>query len=482
MTKLSFTQRSTLPKLLSGLLVSVSLIIIIGACADASSTDLPAPATTAPAVTGTREPNLASASPTHGGAHVLAPTAAQPGSTAYPQPYPPPEGTSGSYPPPPSPTLSPSQVSQEGPLPPNFYFPFIIGGIPPATSTPLPPTATLPPPATLPPTPSPTPAWPEPLTGQPASKIGLHVIAVNADPYVLEFVRRVHPRVINAPADAAGLALIKAASPGTVTLSRVDVPGQNVWVDTVPDAAAAANHYVDVNLQKYQQNPSVDYWLGINEFNPQSVADWNWFTTFEATRACTMQAHGLHAAIGDFGVGWPNSYDQMTLFLPALEAAHRCGAIFSVHEYNGPLLSCGVATNTPGIIPGAPALSVPAGALTLRYRFWYESFLKPRHLDDVPLVVTELSALGGPVGSNTCGGQGDMTWKAYQKSWIKLGLGATGPEAYVNVLAWYDAELKKDPYVLGAAIFTAGEYNGNPWYAFDVHDVLVPLAQYEAQP
>ncbi len=475
MTKLSLTQRSTLPKLIGGLMTCMILIILNGACSDAT-TDSPAPATTAPDVSGTAEPNLAPASPTSGGAHVLAPTAAQPGQTLSPQPYPPPQETSGFYPPPASPTSSPSQESPAGTqLPPSFYFPIIIGGIPPATSTPLPPTAT------LPPTPTPMPAWPEPFSGQPASKLGLHVIAVNADPYVLEFTRRVHPWVINAPADPAGLALIKAVSPGTVTLSRVDVPGQNVWVDTVPDAAAAANHYVDVNLQKYQQNPSVDYWLGINEFNPQSVADWNWFTTFEATRACAMQAHGLHAAIGDFGVGWPNSYDQMTLFLPALEAAHRCGAIFSVHEYNGPMLNCGVVVNTPGIIPGAPALSVPAGALTLRYRFWYESFLKPRHLDDVKLVVTELSALGGAVGSNTCGGQGDMTWKAYQKSWIKLGLGATGPEAYVNVLAWYDAELRKDPYVLGAAIFTAGEYNGNPWYAFDVHDVLVPLAQYEAR-
>ena len=40
-----------------------------------------------------------------------------------------------------------------------------------------------------------------------------------------------------------------------------------------------------------------------------------------------------------------------------------------------------------GTTDGKITLSVPAGALTLRYRFWYESFLKPRHLDDVKLVV-----------------------------------------------------------------------------------------------
>jgi hypothetical protein len=466
MTLLSSARRAALPKLVFGLLITIGLI----GCS--VSTGIPSEAVTTPDnVSATAAYILAPTSLTPGGAHVLAPTAAGPGLTAYP---PPPQPTTGSYPPPanvtptplasatPSPTRGSPTIAASPQPPPKIYFPLIM--VPAPSPTPAPP------------------PWPDMLSGQTASKLGLHVIAVKADPFVVEFARRVHPRVINAPADPAGLALIKAASPGTVTISRIDVPGQNVWVQTVPDAAAAANHYVDVNLQQYRQNAGVDYWLGINEFNPQSVADWNWFTTFEATRACAMQAQGLHAAIGDFGVGWPNSYDQMTLFLPALEAAHRCGAIFTVHEYNGPTLNCGVGANTPGIIPGAPALGVPAGSLTLRYRFWYESFLKPRHLDDLPLVVTELAALGGAFEDKTCGGQGDMTWKAYQKSWIKLGYGATGPEAYVNILAWYDAEMKKDPYVLGAAIFTAGEYNGNPWYAFDVHDVLVPLAQYEARP
>ncbi|MGQ0601698.1 MAG: hypothetical protein ACT4QE_08390, partial [Anaerolineales bacterium] len=57
-------------------------------------------------------------------------------------------------------------------------------------------------------------------------------------------------------------------------------------------------------------------------------------------------------------------------FLPALEAARRCGGIFHLHEYNAPTLACGVSTGQSNIIPGAPALTVPAGPLTLRYRFW----------------------------------------------------------------------------------------------------------------
>jgi hypothetical protein len=305
-------------------------------------------------------------------------------------------------------------------------------------------------------------------------------LAAYVNPDIQEFVSRVHPRVVNAPDDQAGLAQIKAVSPGTLTLSRINVRGQDEWVDTVPDPVAAAHHYVEVNLDQYRQNPAVDYWEGINEFNPQTPEHWAWFTQFEATRVCAMQAQGLRASVGEFSAGWPNTYEQMKLFLPALEAARRCGGIFTVHEYNGPTFQQGVRVNTPAIIPGAPALSVPAGSLSLRYRFWYEGLLKPRGLGDLPLVVTEL-AITSMETHEGCTKEGPCYWKDYQEWWRQQGYGATGPEAYVNVLAWYDAEMRKDPYVIGATIFTTGEFRGGAWYGFDLFDVLIPLSQYEAR-
>jgi hypothetical protein len=348
---------------------------------------------------------------------------------------------------------------------------------PPPSATPKPTVEQAPEPAD-----TPRPPWPEPLSGQTTSKLGLHVIAVYPDPDIMEFVRRIHPRVVMAPYDQAGVAQIKEASPNTITISRFDVKGQDSWLTTIPDAAAAANHYVEVNLEKYRQNPAVDYWEGMNEFIPETPADWQWFAIYEATRACAMQAQGLHAAIGAFAVGWPRTFDEMTAFLPALEAAHRCGAILTIHEYNGPTMDCGVAVNVPNIIPGAPALSVPAGTLTLRYRILYEGLLKPRGLGDLPLAITELGADGSSPKDPCKGPSHNWTWKRYQQSWVEQGLGATGPEAYVNVLAWYDAEIKKDPYVIGAAIFTSGEFASTSWASFDIHDALIPLATYEVRP
>ncbi|MGH2523063.1 MAG: hypothetical protein ACRDH2_11220, partial [Anaerolineales bacterium] len=175
-------------------------------------------------------------------------------------------------------------------------------------------------------------------------------------------------------------------------------------------------------------------------------------------------------------------YAEMGLFLPALEAAHRCGGLFTLHEYNSPTMACGVSNGVTGIIPGAPGLNVPAGYHTLRYRFWYEGYLKPRGLGDLPLVISEIGIAAGPEGG-ACDDPGSpYSWKGYQDWWVQQGLGPDGPQAYVNTLAWYDAELRKDPYVIGATIFTAGAADpANGWNSFDVHDLLIPLAYYAVE-
>jgi hypothetical protein len=42
----------------------------------------------------------------------------------------------------------------------------------------------------------------------------------------------------------------------------------------------------------------------------------------------------------------------------------------------------------------------------------------------------------------------------------------------VNQLIWFDTEMRKDPYVLGATLFTAS--GGYSWRTFDL-DPIVPL-------
>ncbi len=317
--------------------------------------------------------------------------------------------------------------------------------------------------------------WPAEAGALSGSRLGLHALGPR-DPYIFELIRRARPRLVKSVSDFGWLAEVKQISPDTVTVGRLY--GQDESGVLVLDPQTAAAQYIQERLEQYQLNPAVDYWEGWNEYVFNSADQLRWYAEFEAARACQMQALGFQAAVGGFAVGWPNTYPEMALFLPALEAAHRCGGIFHLHEYNKPLMSCGVRTNEAGIIPGAPALKVPAGPLTFRYRFWYEGYLNARGLGDLPLVLSEygidaLPAINCPDPDPYNG----KTWKDYAGWWQTQGLGIDGPNAYVNQLAWADREMRQDAYVLGAAVFTAGAQDGQ-WNPYDLHDVLVPLAHY----
>jgi hypothetical protein len=299
----------------------------------------------------------------------------------------------------------------------------------------------------------------------------------NADPYIMEFVRRVRPRVMKSVDDLGWLSDVKQVSPNTVTIGRIS--GQNEsWPEQL-DPAEAARRFIAGNLDKYRLNPGVDFWEGWNEFVPVTEARWRWYAAFEAARACQMQALGYHAAVGGFAAGTPE-YSEMALFLPALEAAHQCGGIFTLHEGVSPLPGCGVFADKAAIIPGAPNLgAVDMGYFMLRYRFWYEGYLKPMGIGDLPLVVSELE-IGGLVPGQPCNGPGGASWKFFGDYWIQHGVGPDPEHAYVNLLAWYDSYMRQDPYVLGAAIFTAGApLSSDGWFITDVHDAIIPLAYYE---
>ena len=56
-------------------------------------------------------------------------------------------------------------------------------------------------------------------------------------------------------------------------------------------------------------------------------------------------------------------------------------------------------------------------------------------------------------------------------------MGRDGIRIYLNQLAWYDAELQKDDYVLGCAVFTAGPMNHH-WVSYDITPILRHIATY----
>jgi hypothetical protein len=288
--------------------------------------------------------------------------------------------------------------------------------------------------------------------------LGLHVIRNNS-PDIMDFIRVTKPAVVKAVDDLHWLVEVKKDSPKTVTIGRINVANQ----DRVGDPVEAARAFVATHLAEYQYNTGVDYWEGWNEPDPDG--EMSWYAQFEAERARQMAAHGLRVAVGGFPAGVPE-WDEFAAFLPAIEAAQQYGGILTLHEYGAPTMDYLVGA----ALPGRPA-SPDRGALTLRYRWWYEDFLKPRQLA-VPVVISE-AGIDGLV--NQSGPKG-LGWQDFVRFWSQQGLGDDGPQAYIRQLAWYDAQLQQDDYVIGFTVFTAGATGD--WQSYDVTPILPQIAQY----
>ncbi len=331
--------------------------------------------------------------------------------------------------------------------------------VPTSTPTAAPPTATPLPTATRPYR-SAIPTLP-PTDELGPSKLGIHVIQ-NNDPRIMAFIREAQPAIVKAVGDLGFLAEVKQVSPTTITIGRIDdIYAQNYDVDPVK----AAREYVDKHLASLKANPGVDYWEGWNEPDP-NVEFMRWYAAYEAERVRLLAAHGLRAAVGGFATGVPELY-EFRQFLPAIQAAKDHGGILSLHEYGAPDMT--YLYGAP--LPGYPSYA-DRGALTFRYRWFYEEILKPVGLV-IPLAITE-AGVDGIIGDRP--GPGGKGWRDFGTYWIQQGWGATATEAYLNQLAWYDAGVRQDGYVIGFTVFTAGDVSG--WQSYEIDSILPQLAQY----
>jgi hypothetical protein len=374
--------------------------------------------------------------------------------------------TPGAYPGPsatpraPTPSVIPSPT-EPTPSPDGLTFPLVKSQIATPTLTPS-PTVTPSPTLTLTPSPTPTPTlpWPPALERPGNSKLGLHV-QWNNSPEIMEFIRRTQPPVVKAVGDFGFLAEVREASPSTVIVARIEYEPR-----LEGDPAEAARAYVARHLDIYRLHSAVDYWEGINE--PQMGDRMEWLAAFEAERARVMAGHGFRVAVGAFSTGTPE-WDEFERFLPAIEAAKRYGGALSLHEYDAPLMQRSAGAGLPGH-PNHP----DRGALMLRYRWWYEDFLKPRGLQ-VPLIISEAGVdglVGNRPGPKPAGG-----WLDFAEYWMSRGWAENAIDAYMEQLDWYDEQVRQDDYVIGFAVFTAGAM-GQRWQSYDVTHILRHIATY----
>ncbi len=325
-----------------------------------------------------------------------------------------------------------------------------------ATPTPQPP----------PPTPTPTPAA-TPFPPGPPSKLGLFV--GRNDPQLFDLLKTGNVALVKTlEYDANFVAEIKAISPETLLVARytpLPLPDFNNW-----DPITAARQFVDVLLPiatEPRRFANIDCWEAYNEPNPATPEQMASLAAFEAERTRLLAEAGIRSCIGNFSTGQP-PLELWPAFFPALEAAKAHGGYLALHEYSAPYMWFGSGPHQLQ----AGSDEGDEGWLTLRYRKVYRNILQPAGLD-IPLVITE-TGVDGQVGNRP--GPVGKGWQDFTDFWSGENQVSTLAEGfYVEQLAWYDAELVKDDYLKGAAIYALAGPQG--WQSFEIGGVTKDILE-----
>lgn len=342
------------------------------------------------------------------------------------------------------------------------------------TRTPL-ATATAPPTATAvatatptaPPTATPTPTA-TPFPPGPPTKLGLFI--TRNDPRIFELLRTRNVALVKTLEYDPNFATeIKQISPQTLLIGRINLP--QLDLAGLKDPAGAARAFADQLLPiatEPRRLAAFDGWEAYNEPLATDASQMSLLAEFEAERTRLLAAAGVRSVIGNFGTGHP-PLELWPYFRPALEAAIEHAGYLGLHEYAAPTMQFG----TPQDPLGWDTDPNQEGWLTLRYRKVYRHYLLPNGLS-LPLLLTEVGIDGLVTNRPGPPGRG---WRDFATYWEELGMGSDAPGNYVEQLAWYDAMLQQDEYVLGAAIFAAAASPG--WESYEVLDEVFPfLLQY----
>lgn len=275
------------------------------------------------------------------------------------------------------------------------------------------------------------------------SKIGCHVVQGPRNGFG-EFLSRIRNAgqtlaVVKCVDDFGAAYEAKQYNPLTLTVGRVngivDAEGQPRDLQAFeprdwPSAQVAADAYFSLVQGKWSQNRQwIDVWETFNEFSEH----WAWQADFYVRMMELAEASGYTLALYACSTGNPPRPEDdggvaYAAILSACKHAQMGGHYLSLHEY-------GLEGTLRGTQPH----------LALRYRT-LATYLQ-EHNAMPALIISE------------CG--------------QNAGYEFIGTEAFIDDFAWYDSELMRDSYVVGAAAWTLGN-----WMSANFQDALLPLSDY----
>lgn len=261
------------------------------------------------------------------------------------------------------------------------------------------------------------------------SKLGIHLLGRGIDQSMLDAGMKVSKWVMNPPPSNLPSNFISVfrwvRSPDNVNdwyTTKTPEQGALDWI------AEQESHFADIPKSTFIEGP--------NEPNCENGIEAAWLSRFEIARMKEMERRGWKCCVFNFGTGRPSipvhdplGVEIWTALLPALKYAKANGHIVSMHAYNyDPLDQWN----------------------NLRYRKVY-AWLP---LDAQPKLFIGEWGLDGAQGRFR-----DSSWRSQYAN----------PDAeYMSIMRVYDAELRKDSYVLGFAVFTMGTNGSSAWDPFDI--------------
>ena len=306
-------------------------------------------------------------------------------------------------------------------------------------------------------TPTPTPS-PTPYPPGPPSKLGLFL--TRNDSQALQIIERGQPPVIKTLELDANLAKgIKELAPNTLLIGRMVLGEQlNLDADPIPLARQFVNQLLPIATDPTRM-AAFDAWEAYNEPVADNEDKMKRLADFEAERTRLLAERGIRSVVGNFATGHPH-LPYWPHFEAALSAAQQHGGYLGLHEYSAPVMQYSAGALQPNNGPDEG----DEGWLTLRYRKAYRQHLQPMGYGSLPLVITE-AGVDGLVG-NRPGPPEAKGWQDFIETWLANGLRNDPPGVYMDQLIWYDNELQKDDFVIGATIFVAGASPG--WETYDI--------------
>ena len=319
-----------------------------------------------------------------------------------------------------------------------------------------------------------TPQPPAPVTSESGpSKLGAHVLLMSGD--AAQFI-------------AAGPAIVKFAGDwgtaagvpsGTFVIGRQvlktdeDAQHQRAMGLSPQQAVRRFLYGKENQFGSYQSTPVIRYWEGHNEPVWTDVEGMQWYADFEIERMKQMEELDLFCVIGNFATGAP-PMELWPAFVPACRYAAEHGHILGLHEYGGTYMwwMTGCYQDNPDEDCRTSDGRL-AGWTTLRYRQIYDRFLVPAGAGSLRLAITEfgLDVVPGPAGAPS------GAWRDLGRYWARPKDKQPLPEGvaafqnpqqfFIEQLKWYDRQIRQDSYVIGATIFTFGNYGGS-WVGFEV--------------